>query len=164
MIGTDGAPVRAFRRPQPPREESIENMGNESKPRPVVPFLKIPDKGDPYLEGQKCGECSQIFLGERSTCSSCGARGKFEAVTLSNKGSLHVFSIVHRSFPGIETPYISAIVDLDGGGTVKGNLVNIDPDPEKVKMGMSVELIYKIAPRKDAKGNEYLTYYFQPAA
>jgi uncharacterized OB-fold protein len=142
-------------------------MANESAakgPLPVVPFLKIPDKGDPYLEGQKCKSCSAIFLGERSTCSSCGARNQFDPIQLSNKGTLHVFSIVHRSFPGIETPYVSAVVDLEGGGTVKGNLINIDPTPEKVKMGMTVELIYKIAPRKDAEGNEYLTYYFQPAA
>ncbi len=49
-------------------------------------------------------------------------------------------------------------------GTVKGNLINIEPDPEKIKMGMPVELIYEIAPRKDREGNEYLTYYFKPAS
>jgi uncharacterized OB-fold protein len=142
-------------------------MANEPAakgPLPVVPFLKIPKQGDPYLEGHKCKSCSAIFLGERSTCSSCGARDQFDRIKLSNKGTLHVFSIVHRSFPGIETPYVSAVVDLEGGGTVKGNLINIDPTPDKVKMGMPVELVYKIAPRKDAEGNEYLTYYFQPAA
>jgi len=58
--------------------------------------------------------------------------------------------------------YISAIVDLDGGVTVKGNLVNIDPVPEKAKMGMPVEVIFKVAPTRDREGNEYLTYYFQP--
>ena len=57
---------------------------------------------------------------------------------------------------------MSAIVDLEGGGTVKGNLINVEPDPEHVKLGMPVEVIYQIAPRKDAEGNEYLTYYFQP--
>ena len=36
-----------------------------SASRPVVPFLKIPASGDPYLEGQKCGSCGAIFLGER---------------------------------------------------------------------------------------------------
>ena len=58
---------------------------------------------------------------------------------------------------------MSAVVDLDGGGTVKGNLIGIEPDPKKIKMGMKVEVVYKIAPRKDKEGNEYLTYYFQPA-
>lgn len=133
-----------------------------SGPRPVVPYLQIPSDGDPYLEGQKCKSCEAIFLGPRDHCSHCGARNPFEAVKLANTGSLYVYSIVHRSFPGIEVPYVSAIVDLDGGGTVKGNLIDIDPDPEKISMGMPVEVIYKIAPTKDKEGNEYLTYYFKP--
>jgi uncharacterized OB-fold protein len=135
-----------------------------SGPLPVVPFLKIPEQGDPYLQGHKCRGCGAVFLGERSICAKCGARDQIDAVKLSNRGELYVYSIIHRSFPGIETPYVSAVVDLEGGGTVKGNLINIDPDPEKVKMGMPVEVVYQIAPRKDAEGNEYLTYYFQPLA
>ena len=131
-------------------------------PLPVVPYLKIPEQGEPYLEGQKCAKCGAIFLGERRACSKCFSADGFEAVKLSNRGELYVFSIIHRSFPGVEVPYVSAVVDLEGGGTVKGNLVNVEPDPEHVKLGMPVEVIYKIAPRKDAEGNEYLTYYFQP--
>ena len=131
-------------------------------PFPVVSWLKIPDKGDPHLEGHECKKCGAIFLGERSTCSKCGTSGQLAPKQLANTGTLYVYSIVHRSFPGIEVPYVSSIVDLDGGGTVKGNLINIEPDPEKVTMGMPVEVIYQIAPRKDAEGNEYLTYYFQP--
>lgn len=129
---------------------------------PVVPFLKIPEDGEPYLEGEKCKQCGAVFLGERSVCASCAARDSMEPVRLSNQGELYVYSIVHRSFPGIEVPYVSAVVDLDGGGTVKGNLINVEPDPEKIRMGMPVEVVYRTAPRKDAEGNEYLTYYFQP--
>jgi uncharacterized OB-fold protein len=131
-------------------------------PLPVVPFLKIPEKGDPYLEGHRCNACGAIFLAARTTCASCRTRDRIDAVRLANTGSLYVYSIVHRSFPGIEVPYVSAIVDLDGGGTVKGNLIHIDPDPEKISMGMPIEVIYKIAPTKDREGNEYLAYYFQP--
>ncbi len=133
-------------------------------PLPVVPFLKIPDKGDPYLEGNKCKACGAVFIGDRQNCAKCYARDQIEKVKLSNSGELYVFSIVHRSFPGIETPYISAVVDLDGGGTIKGNLTGVDPVPEKIKLGMPVELIYKVAPTKDREGNEYLAYYFQPRA
>ena len=132
------------------------------KPRPTVRFLAIPDDGDPYLEGHKCRSCGAIFLGSRETCSSCGTSGEIEATRLSNQGELYVYSIVHRSFPGIDVPYVSAIVDLEGGGTVKGSLINVGPDPEKIQMGMPVEVVYQIAPRKDAEGNEYLAYYFQP--
>jgi uncharacterized OB-fold protein len=135
-----------------------------AKPLPAVDFLKIPENGEPYLEGHKC-QCGAIFLGARSICSKCGARGKIAATRLSNRGKLYVYSIVFRSFPGIQTPYVSAIVDLDGGGTVKGNLINVEPDPKKIPFGMPVEVVYKDAlGRKDREGNSYLSYFFQPAS
>ena len=59
-------------------------------PLPVVPFLKIPKKGDPYLEGQKCGSCDAIFLGERDVCAKCYARGKLKPVKLGTTGELYV--------------------------------------------------------------------------
>ena len=48
-------------------------MAEESaaKPLPIVSFLKIPDDGDPYLEGHKCKSCDAMYLGERSICPSC---------------------------------------------------------------------------------------------
>ena len=87
-----------------------------------------------------------------------------ETIQLANKGKLYAYSIVYRSFPGIQVPYISAIVDLEGGGTVKGCLINIDPDPEKLEFDMPVEVVYQDAlGRKDRDGNSYISYFFQPA-
>ena len=143
-------------------------MSEEAKvegPLPVVDWLKGAGTNDPYLEGHKCGACGAVFLGERANCSSCGARDQMGTERLSNKGKLYSYSIVHRSFPGIDVPYISAIVDLDGGGTVKGNLINIDPDPANLDFDMPVEVIFDDAlGRKDKDGNSYISYFFQPAA
>jgi uncharacterized OB-fold protein len=134
-----------------------------AKPLPVVEFLKIPADGAPYLEGHKCKKCGAVFLGARANCSKCSARGSMDAIRLSNRGTLYVYSIVHRSFPGIEVPYVSAVVDLEGGGTVKGNLIDIEPTPEKIRLGMPVEVVYKDAlGRKDKEGNSYLSYFFRP--
>ncbi len=133
------------------------------QPLPVVDYLKIPEEGDPYLEGHKCGECGSIFLGERNICSKCGARDQMGTIQLSTQGNLYAYSIVHRSFPGIEVPYISAIVDLDDGATLKGNLINVDPDPEKIEFGMPIDVVFDDAlGRKDKEGNSYLAYFFQP--
>ena len=108
-----------------------EEKSEAAQPLPAVPYLKLPEGGDPYLEGHECGSCGSIFLGERSVCSKCGARDSRSTPvrSLRTTGTLYAYSIVHRSFPGIEVPYISAIVDLEGGGTVKGNLIGIDPEP-----------------------------------
>ena len=130
---------------------------------PVVDYLKLPENGDPYLEGHKCSNCCAIFLVERKVCSSCFSRDTLEAVKLNNTGKLYSYSIVFRSFPGIDVPYISAIVDLDGGGTIKGNLIDVEPDPEKIKFDMPVEIIFDDAlGRKDADGNSYISFFFKP--
>ena len=133
------------------------------KPIPIVPFLRIPEDGSPYLQGCKCGACGQIFLGDdRMVCSACSARNQMQPMRLADRGELYVFSIIYRSFPGVETPFISAVVDLEGGGSVKGTLKNIAPDPDEIKLGMPVQVKYEIAARKDREGNEYMTFYFEP--
>ncbi len=40
-------------------------------PLPAVPFLKIPDDGEPYLEGARCEACGETFLGQRMVCAAC---------------------------------------------------------------------------------------------
>ena len=135
------------------------------QPLPAVPYIKIPDGGDPYLEGHKCGSCGATFLGERDVCSKCGARDQISTVTLPTSGKLYSYSIVHRSFPGIEVPYISAIVDLDDGTAIKGNLINVEPDPEQIQFDMPVDVVFDDAlGRKDKDGNAYISYFFQPKA
>jgi uncharacterized protein len=132
-------------------------------PRPAVDYLKIAASGEPYLEGHKCRKCGEVFVGARATCSHCFARGEMERVRLSDKGKLYNWTIVYRNFPGVKVPFVSAIVDLDGGGTVKGNLVDIEPDPAKIKFDMPVEVVYRDAGRTDKDGNKYLAYFFVPA-
>ena len=133
------------------------------QPLPAVPYLKIPEGAEPYLEGQKCGACGSTFLGERDVCSKCGTRDQMSPVTLPSSGKLYSYSIVYRSFPGIEVPYISAIVDLDDGTAIKGNLINVEPDPENIEFDMPVDVVFADAlGRKDADGNNYLSYFFQP--
>jgi len=142
---------------------ATDSASPATAPLPAVPYLKIPDTGAPYLEGHKCGSCGAIFLGERNVCSKCAARDQMQAVKLAETGTLYSYSIVFRSFPGIEVPYVSAIVDLDDGTTIKGNLINIEPDPDVIKFGMPVEVVYDDAlGRKDKDGNSYLSYFFQP--
>jgi uncharacterized OB-fold protein len=135
-----------------------------AKPLPVVSFLKIPEDGEPYLEGYKCGACGEVFLGERLVCAACGARNKMATVRLADKGTLYNFTVVHRNFPGVPVPFISAIVDLEGGGTLKGNLVDMVPSPEAIKFDMPVNVVFRDAGRKDKDGNSYLAYFFTPAS
>jgi len=114
-----------------------------TKPLPAVDFLKIPDDGEPYLEGYKCSACGAIVLATRPACPKCATRDALAPMRLANRGKLYAYSIVHRSFPGIDVPYVSAIVDLEGGGTVKGNLVDVEPDPAQLRCDMPVEVVFQ---------------------
>jgi uncharacterized OB-fold protein len=135
----------------------------ETGPLPVVPFLKVQADGGPYLEGSRCARCNAVFLGQRSVCSKCGARDQLETKRLSNRGTLYAYSIVHRSFPGAAVPFVSAVVDLDGGGSLKGNLIGVQAEPDKIAFGIPVDVVYEDAlGRKDGEGNSYLSYFFRP--
>ena len=136
----------------------------QQKPLPVVDFLKLPEGGEPYLEGSKCKNCGAMFPGEREVCAKCGTRNQMETLRFSNKGKLYAYSIVHRSFPGVPVPYITAVVNLEDGPALKGCLINIEPNPEKIAFDMPVEVVYQDAQgRKDMEGNSYISYFFQPA-
>ena len=119
------------------------------------------ENGEYFLSGLKCKGCNSIFLEDRSSCGKCFARDCFVELKLANTGKLYSYSIVHRSFPGVDVPYVSAIVDLDGGGTVKGNLVDVDP--QNISFDMKVKIIFKDAlGRKDKDGNSYISFFFAP--
>ncbi len=81
-----------------------------------------------------------------------------------------MYSIVHQSAPGIPIPYISAIVDLPEGVSVRCNLVDVEPDPAKITFGMPVEMVTrKVRERqeKDAQGVEetidIIAFFFRPS-
>jgi uncharacterized OB-fold protein len=130
---------------------------------PSVPYLKINDGGEPYIAGSRCGKCGQIFFGERSICARCAARGAMETMRLGGTGKLYAYTIIHRSFPGVKTPFVAATVDLDGGGTLKGTLLDVDPDPAKLRFDMPVRTVFRDSGQKDKDGRPYLNYYFVPA-
>ena len=130
----------------------------------VPAFPTIVADGDGWgLRGWECSECKARFNSARSACASCFARDSLKELPLSLCGKLHVFSIVHRSYPGIPVPYVSAIVDLEGGGTLKGNLVGVLPKPEDIPFGMAVKVVFGDAQgQQDEEGRPYVSHYFQP--
>jgi len=131
--------------------------------RPIVPFLKLPDDGEPYLAGQRCTRCRAVYLGARRACSKCTAEGPFEEIPLSRKGRLWVWSIVHQSAPGIPVPYVVGVVDLPEGVSVRCNLVDVEPDPKHLVFGMPVEMTTGVS-QQDKDGNDVVAFYFRPAA
>jgi uncharacterized protein len=140
-----------------------------SELKPIVPYLKIPESGGPYLEGVKCSQCEEVYVGQRPTtagkqvCAKCGGIETLSTLRLADKGRLYNYTVVHRSFPGAAVPFISAIVDLDGGGSLRGNLIDVEPNPDTIKFDMPVKVVFQDAGKQDQDGNSYLAYFFAPA-
>lgn len=134
-----------------------------SSSKAIVKYLKLPENGEPYLEGWRCTSCGEVFIEPRTACSNCCARDSMTLVKLQNTGKLYNWTVVHRNFPGIKVPFVSAIVDLDGGGTIKGNLVDMPPDPAGIAFDMPVRVVYRPIKQSDAQGNLYISYFFVPA-
>jgi len=83
-------------------------------------------------------------------------------VALLGRGRLYNYTIVYRSYPGIKVPFISAIVDLECGGTVKGNLLEVEPDPKHLQFGMPVRMIFREAQLASEEGVGYIAHFFVP--
>jgi len=126
---------------------------------PYVGYLSLGD--DPHLVANGCGACGALFFDRRNACASCGGRD-FSTRRLANDGLLRAFTIVHRASPGVPVPYVSGIVDLDGGGVVKANIVGVDPEPGNLTLGMRLKLT-TFCVAADAAGTEAVAFGYEPA-
>ena len=126
---------------------------------PIVDYLVL-DDGDPHLVAWESVDSGALYFDRRNGDASSGGTD-FRRRRLATVGTLRSFTIVHRSVPGVPAPYVSGLVDLDGGGSVKGNVLNIPPDPEHVKLGMRVRMTTFPAGTDD-DGSEAIAFAFEP--
>jgi uncharacterized protein len=125
---------------------------------PIVPYL-ILDEGEPYLKAFECQNCGALVFAERTRCSRCFTAGPFKERKLGTTGTVRAFTVVKRGAVG--NGFISAIVDLDGGGNAKANIVNGDLDnPENNKLGAPVKLVTRVVATDD-DGNEAVAFGFE---
>jgi uncharacterized OB-fold protein len=132
---------------------------SEAKKRiPVVDYLVL--EGDPHLVAQACTSCGALFFDRRNACARCG-KVEFERKALARSGTVRSFTIVHRAAPNVPVPYVSSVIELDGGGVVKGNIVDAGSDAEKFELGMKVRLT-TFACGLDEEGTEAVAFGFTP--
>jgi uncharacterized protein len=124
---------------------------------PLVDYLVLGD--DPHLLAKECTACGARFFDRRNACAACGGR-EFRDARVANEGELRSFTIVAFAAPGVPVPYVAGVVDCDGT-SVRANLVNVEPDPEHVTLGMKVRLT-TVAVGTDSTGTEAVGFGFEP--
>jgi uncharacterized OB-fold protein len=79
---------------------------------------------------------------------------------VATQGEVRAFTIVSMAAPGIPVPFVAAVVDCDGT-SVRANIVDVEPTPEHVRLGMKVELTtFPIG--TDSAGTEAIGFGFRP--
>jgi len=140
---------------------SITDTTHESSTErvPHVDYLVL-DNGDPHLVAHECTSCGARFFDRRNACAACFAT-EFRTVAIDTDGTVTAFTIVAFAAPGIPVPFVAAVVDCDGT-SVKGNIINVEPDPANISTGMEVRLAtYSLG--TDDNGVEAIGYGFEPA-
>jgi uncharacterized OB-fold protein len=124
---------------------------------PMVDYLVLGD--DPHLVANECTGCGARFFDRRNACASCGGT-EFTRVDVSTTGELRSYTIVAFAAPGVPVPFVAGVVDC-AGTSVRANVINVDPDPDHVTLGMKVRLAtYPLG--VDSAGVEAIGFGFEP--
>lgn len=151
----DGAPVAAMRfrtlryRPQP-RNDSTQASATAPaaqaagrRPRPAMNednrfFFEGVTRNELLI--RSCTSCGRDQHPPLPMCPACGGLGWAER-PVAGEGTVYTFTVTsHPQFPGFDSPFVVALVELSCGARLVTNL--IDVDPAEVSIGMPVEVAY----------------------
>ena len=128
-----------------------------AKQIPLVDYLVL--EPEPHLVAHECTGCGARYFDRRNACAGCFGTD-FRNVDVATTGEVRAFTIVSLAAPGIPTPFVAAVVDCDGT-SVRANVVNTDPDPDHVHVGMKVRLTAQPI-GSDSAGTEAIGFGFEP--
>lgn len=126
-------------------------------------LIELRDNGKIF--GIRCPSCKRVQLPPRIVCASCDVEND-EWVELSEEGTLVGFTIMYLPLTDPTTgkphepPFVYGSVRLDGADWVIDHLVNVEPDLEKVWVGMRLKVVLR--PREERRGDLSDIIHFVP--
>lgn len=117
-------------------------------------WREIPNRYN--LIGTKCKNCNKVFFPPRYICPNCRRVGKLEPYKLKGRGKIYSYAITYVPSNGFEdqVPYVLAIVELEEGPKITTQVT--DCDPNDIKIGDEVEIVFR---RMGEEGEEGVIYY-----
>ncbi len=114
------------------------------RPRPSLThdnafFFEGASRGELLI--QRCTNCGVLRHPPRPACASCGS---FEWDTVTSRGRGTVFSYVvvhHPQIPGFDYPLPIAVVELEEGTRLVGDVIGVDPADVRIGMPVVVEMV-----------------------
>jgi len=121
------------------------------------------EKRERYLAvGIKCLDCENISFPKSEVCTKCSS-SNIDEYKLANTGTLLYYTRVTQTAHEMMeyTPYFVGIVELDDTIKVTGQIV--DCNPEEIKDGMSLRMVFKILARDGDEGLIRYGFKFAPS-
>lgn len=100
-------------------------IGCAVQAKPAHRTVRIGIDGQPWIEAFRCEACGAVTDSRTMACRACASRIPPSPFRVGQSGKLWSWSVVHRSYPGIAVPFVSVIVDMDDGLTLKGTLRDV---------------------------------------
>lgn len=113
------------------------------------------------LEGRRCEGCQRVTFPPPEVCPDCGST-ELKPHHLSGAGEVYSFSIVYQAPHGFEehVPYVVALIRLAEGPLVTAQLTDVDP--ERVEIGLPVEMVTRRLTDYGEEGLLVYGYKFRP--
>jgi uncharacterized OB-fold protein len=126
-------------------------------------LIELRDNGKFF--GIRCPLCKRVQMPPRIVCAACHVKNT-EWVALGNEGSLVGFTIMYIPLTDPTTgkphnpPFTYGSVKLDGADSVLDHLVNIEPDVNKLWIGMRMRVVLR--PQEERIGDLSDILFFEP--
>ena len=115
--------------------------------------------------GIRCPACKRVQMPPRIVCACCHVKNE-EWVALGNEGTLVGFTIMYIPLTDPTTgkphnpPFTYGSVRLDGADSVLDHLINIEPDVNRIWIGMRMRVVLR--PKEERIGDLSDILFFEP--
>lgn len=112
-------------------------------------WRRIPERY--RMKGTKCVNCNTPYFPPRILCPKCRRKGKLIPLYFKGTGTVYSFTKISSPASGFEeqVPYVFAIIELEEGTRVTGQIVECDKD---IKIGDRVETVFRKIQSNDPEG------------
>ncbi len=94
------------------------------------------------LRYQRCGSCGHAYLPPQPLCPACGSADVTVEIS-AGAGTVLSAIVSHLKAPGVEPPFVLAVVELDEGARLLTNVVEVDARLDAVPPGRRVRVVYE---------------------
>jgi len=92
---------------------------------------------------QECPHCSHRQFYPRALCTQCGDEPEW--IDCTGRGTVHTFTIIRqmgmRPFRD-ELPYVVAMIELEEGPLIMGNITDCDPETVEIGAPVTVHFVH----------------------